>query len=145
MKNFMKDALKEAKKAELENEIPIGCVIVIDGKIISRGHNKREKTQNALHHAEIIAIDKACKKLKSWRLENAVMYVTLEPCPMCAGAIANARIQKVIYGAKDKSSNDCLCEKILSSTRLNHKTEMIYEENKECSSILTNFFRNLNK
>ncbi len=141
MKDFMKEALKEAKKAEKEQEIPIGCVIVVDDKIISRGHNKREKSQNALHHAEIIAIDKACKKLKSWRIENAVIYVTLEPCPMCAGAIANARISKVVYGAKDKSSQDNLCEKILSSTRLNHKTEMIYEENIECSQILTNFFR----
>jgi len=141
MKNYMNEALREAKKAEKEQEIPIGCVIVVNDQIISRGHNKREKSQNALHHAEIIAIDKACKKLKSWRIENATMYVTLEPCPMCAGAIANARISKVVYGAKDKSSQDNLCEKILSSTRLNHKTEMIYEENAECSQILTDFFR----
>ena len=141
MKKFMNEAIKEAKKALAEEEIPIGAVIVVDDKIISRAHNKREKTQNALDHAEIIAIDKACKKLKSWRLENAIMYVTLEPCPMCAGAIANARISKVIYGAKDKTSCDDLCEKILTSTRLNHKVEMVYEENEECSSLLTNFFR----
>lgn len=141
MKNFMNEALKEAKRAKHENEIPIGAVIVIDDKIISRGHNKREKSQNAIHHAEIIAIDKACKKLKSWRLENATMYVTLEPCPMCAGAIANARIKKVVYGAKDKSSTDNLCETILSSTRLNHKVEIAYEETPECSQILTDFFR----
>ena len=141
MKDFMKEAFKEAKKAELENEIPIGCVIVLDNKIISRGHNTREKTQNALCHAEVNAINKACKKLKSWRLDRAIIYVTLEPCPMCAGAIANARIQKIVYGAKDKSSQDCLCEKILSSTRLNHKVEMFYEERIECSQILTNFFR----
>jgi len=141
MKNFMNEALKEAQKAKQENEIPIGAVIVIDGKIVARGHNKREKSQNALHHAEIIAIDKACRKLKSWRLENAIMYVTLEPCPMCAGAIANARIKQVIYGAKDKSSQDNLCEKILSSTRLNHKVQTIYEENLSCSQILTDFFR----
>ena len=141
MKDFMKEALKEAQKAKQENEIPIGAIIVIDDKIVSRGHNKREKSQNALHHAEIIAIDKACKKLKSWRLENAVMYVTLEPCPMCAGAIANARIKKVVYGAKDKSSTDNLCETILSSTRLNHKVETLYQETPACAQILTDFFR----
>ena len=145
MKNFLNEAIKEAKKAEKENEIPIGAVIVIDDKIISRGHNTREKTQNALHHAEMIAINKACKKLKSWRLENATMYVTLEPCPMCAGAISNARIIKVIYGAKDKTSCDELCEKILSSTRLNHKVELVYQENEECSTLLTNFFKNNRK
>ena len=145
MKNFLNEAIKEAKKAEKENEIPIGAIIVIDDKIISRGHNTREKTQNALHHAEIIAINKACKKLKSWRLENATMYVTLEPCPMCAGAISNARITKVIYGAKDKTSCDELCEKILSSTRLNHKVELVYQENEECSTLLTNFFKNNRK
>lgn len=141
MKDFMNEAIKEARKAELEDEIPIGAVIVIDDKIVAKAHNTRERTQNALHHAELIAIDKACKKLKSWRLENATIYVTLEPCPMCAGAIANARISKVIYGAKDKTSCDNLCETILSSTRLNHKVEMVYEENPECSSILSGFFK----
>ena len=141
MKDFLQEAIKEAKKAHRENEIPIGAVIEIDGKIISRGHNTREKSQNALHHAEIIAIDKACKKLKSWRLENATIYVTLEPCPMCSGAIANARIKKLVYGAKDKTSNDNLCEKILTSTRLNHKVEIEYKENEECSKILTDFFK----
>ena len=145
MKNFMNEAIKEAKKALNENEIPIGAVIVVDDKIIARAHNKREKSQNALDHAEIIAINKACKKLKSWRIENATMYVTLEPCPMCAGAIANARINKIVYGAKDKTSCDDLCEKILSSTRLNHKVEMEYEENKECSQMLTNFFKHNRK
>ena len=80
----MNEAIKEAKKAYNKNEVPIGAVIVLDGKIIARGQNSREKSQNAIKHAEIIAIEKACKKLKSWRLENAEMYVTLEPCPMCA-------------------------------------------------------------
>ena len=145
MKDFLKEAIKEAKKAEIENEIPIGAIIIVDDKIIARGHNTREKSQNALHHAEVIAINKACKKLKSWRLENAVMYVTLEPCPMCAGAIANARIKKVVYGAQDKTSYDNLCEKILTSTRLNHKVEMEFVENDECSSMLTNFFKNNRK
>lgn len=141
MKDFMNEAIKEALKAEQQDEIPIGAVIVIDDKIVSRGHNTREKSQNALHHAEIIAIDKACKKLKSWRLENATMYVTLEPCPMCAGAIANARIKKIIYGAKDKTSCDNLCETILSSIRLNHKVEIEYQENEHCSKLLTDFFK----
>lgn len=145
MKNFMEEAVKEAIKAKNKGEIPVGAVIVIDDKIIAKAHNIREKKQNALFHAEILAINKACKKLKSWRLENATIYVTLEPCPMCAGAIANARIKKVIYGAKDKSSSDNLCEKILTSTRLNHKTEIIYDELPICSTILTDFFRNRKK
>ena len=141
MKDFLLEAIKEAEKAENENEIPIGAVIELDGKIISRGHNKREKSQNALQHAEIIAIDKACKKLGSWRLDGATIYVTLEPCPMCAGAIANARIKTVVYGAKDKTSNDNLCEKILSSQRLNHKVEMQFQENEICATKLSNFFK----
>ena len=106
MKDFMIEALKEAKKAYKKNEVPVGAVIVKNGKIIAKGRNKREKTQNALHHAEVIAINKACKKLKSWRLDDAEIYVTLEPCPMCAGAIANARIKKVIYSAQDASNNE---------------------------------------
>lgn len=142
MKDFMKEALKEAKKSFDEGEVPIGAVIVVDGKIISRGRNKREKTQNATAHAEIIAIEKACKKLNSWRLENATIYVTLEPCPMCAGAIANARIDKLVYGAEEKTSCDGLCTSILSSTRLNHKTDIIFDKThlSECESLLTNFF-----
>lgn len=145
--NYLKEAYKEAKKAYQEDEVPIGAVIVIDGKIISRGHNNREKSQNAIKHGEIIAIERACKKLKSWRLENATIYVTLEPCPMCAGAIANARISKVVYGCKEKTSCDSLCEKILSSQRLNHKVELIYDEsmNEEISNMLANFFKNKRK
>ncbi len=139
----MNEAFKEAKKAYNLGEVPIGAVIVSDGKIISRGYNKRESKQNALMHAEIIAIDKACKKLKSWRLENAIMYVSLEPCPMCAGAIAASRIKKVIYGCKEKSSGDNLCENILSSARLNHKVEIEYNDTleNEISRLLTQFFK----
>ena len=140
--DYMKLALKEAKKAGEEGEVPIGAVIVLDGKVIAKGRNKREKTQNALYHAEIVAIDRACKKLKSWRLDNAEMYVTLEPCPMCAGAIANARIKRVVYSAKDGSNNSELIEKIFNSSRLNHK--VIYEQgnySEECSKILSEFFR----
>ena len=142
MKDFMMEAIKEAKKAEKKGEVPIGAVIVLNGKIISRGRNKREKSQNAIHHAEIIAIEKACKKLHSWRLENAEIYVTLEPCPMCAGAIANARIKKVVYSAKDKSNNEEINKLIFSSTRLNHK--VIYEQGdyqEETTKILSDFFK----
>ncbi len=144
--DFMKLALKEAEKAYSEGEVPIGAVLVLDGKVISKGRNKREKTQNALHHAEVIAIDKACRKLKSWRLDGAVMYVTLEPCPMCAGAIANARIKKVIYAAKDASNNSEIIEKIFSSTRLNHKVEYIQGDYAdECSKLLSSFFAKYRK
>jgi len=99
---FMKEALKQAKKAASIGETPIGAVIVRDGEIIARGYNKRETKKNALLHAEIIAINKACKKLGGWRLPRCEMYVTLEPCPMCAGAIINSRIEKVYFGAYDK-------------------------------------------
>ena len=140
----MEEAIRLAKKANSKKEVPIGAVIVRNDKIISRGFNKREKSKNALNHAEIIAINKACKKLKEWRLENCTLYVTLEPCPMCAGAIANARIKKIFYGAKEKTSNDNLFEKILTSNRLNHKceSEQLTEYEKTCSSILTEFFKN---
>ena len=147
MIDFMKEALKEARKSYLLDEVPIGAVIVINGKIISRGHNTREKSQNALHHAELIAIDKACKKLKSWRLDNAEMFVTLEPCPMCAGAITNARIKTVTIACKEKTSEDNLCEKIFSSQRLNFNPTLIYDEkyNNEASSLLSNFFKSKRK
>lgn len=144
---FMNQAIVLAKKALKKQEVPIGAVVVYEGKIISKGYNCREKSQNALNHAETIAIKKACKKLRSWRLDNCQLYVTLEPCPMCAGAIANARISQVYYGAKEKTSNDNLCEAILSSTRLNHKCEMIQVEEceKECSKLLTEFFKSKRK
>lgn len=143
MNKFMKEAIKLAKKAYTAEEVPIGAVVVHDGKIIARGYNNRERSQNALKHAEIIAIEKACKKMKSWRLENCELYVTLEPCPMCAGAIANARITKVHYGCKEKTSCDNLCENILKSERLNHKVEIIFEEEyeEEIASILSQFFK----
>lgn len=143
----MQEAIKESKKSLAEGEVPIGAVIVVNNKIIARGRNKREKNQLATSHAEIIAIEKACKKLKSWRIENASIYVTLEPCPMCAGAIANARIGKLVYACKEKTSSDNLCETILSSCRLNHKTEIIFDQThqKECEQILTNFFKSKRK
>ena len=141
----MEEAFKEAQKALNKDEVPIGAVIVKDGKIVARGRNSREKSQNALKHAEIIAINKACKRLKSWRLDGCEIYVTLEPCPMCAGAIANARISKVVYGAKETTSEDNLCELILKSNRLNHKPKIEYRENKLCKDILQDFFKNKRK
>ena len=145
MIDFMEEAFKEAQKALNKDEVPIGAVIVKDGKIVARGRNSREKSQNALKHAEIIAINKACKKLKSWRLDGCEIYVTLEPCPMCAGAIANARISKVVYGAKETTSEDNLCELILKSNRLNHKPNIEYRENKFCKDILQDFFKKKKK
>ena len=147
MKDFMKEAIKEAKKAYNKGEVPIGAVVVRDDTIISRGHNQREKTQNALKHAEIIAIEKACKKLGSWRLEDCEIYVTLEPCPMCAGAIANARIEKLLYACQEKTSCDHLCENILSSERLNHKVEIEFDQayEGEVSSLLSQFFKDKRK
>ena len=147
MKNFMEEAIKEAKKALKEDEVPIGAVVVKNGKIISRGQNCREKSQNALKHAEIVAIDKACRKLKSWRLEECELYVTLEPCPMCAGAIANARIKKLVFGCQEKTSGENLCEQILKSNRLNHHTEIEFDQTyeEEISAMLSNFFQTKRK
>ena len=141
---FMEIALKEAKKANKKDEVPIGAVIVKDNKVIAKGYNKREKSKNAINHAEIVAIKRACRKLKDWRLENCEMYVTLKPCPMCAGAISNARIKRVYFGAEETNSKDNLCEQIFSSTRLNHKVELIKleEYSSICSELLSSFFKN---
>lgn len=143
----MEEAILQAQKALKREEVPIGAIIVKDNKIIAKGYNKREKTKNALMHAEIVAINRACKKLKDWRLDGCEMYVTLEPCPMCAGAIANARIKKIVYGANDKTSNDNLFEKIVTSKRLNHKCEFLQDKNSEeiCSKLLTEFFKEKRK
>lgn len=147
MKNFMEMALNEAKKALAEDEVPIGAVIVKDGKVIARGRNIREKSQNAIKHAEIVAIDKACRKLNSWRLDECEIYVTLEPCPMCAGAIANARIKKLVYGCHEKTSGENLCEQIMKSNRLNHHTEIEFDQTykDDISKILTTFFKTKRK
>ena len=112
-------------KAMQKEEIPIGAVIVKNGKIISCGYNKREKTQIATHHAEILAIEKACKKLHSWRLDDCDMYVTLEPCPMCAGAILNARIKNLYYAVKDEPNGGISKFNILENT-MNHTTNSIH-------------------
>jgi hypothetical protein bcoam_00240 len=141
---YMNLALKEAKKAYKKLEVPIGAVIVKDGKIIARAHNLREKKQSSLAHAEILAIKKACEKLESWRLDGAELYVTLEPCAMCAGAITQARIKKVYFGAKDEK-NGCVgsIANIFDDIKTTHKVEYEYIENKECSDILSNFFKEL--
>ena len=143
---FMKIALQQAVKAAKINEVPIGAVIVMNNKIISKGYNKRECKKNALLHAEIIAIEKACKKLKSWRLSDCELYVTLEPCPMCMGAIINSRISKVVFGAYDKKAGSCGSVVNLNDYPYNHHPEIIGSVlEKECSSILSDFFSTLRK
>ena len=139
---FMRIALKEANKAKEKDEVPIGAVIVVDDKVIAKAFNKRNASGIATHHAEILAIEKACKKIKDWRLEKATLYVTLQPCPMCAGAAMNARINKIVFGAFDRTGlNKNLFNEICEDTRLNHKIDIqggVLEE--ECSKLLTDFF-----
>ena len=139
----MKEALKEAKKAELLDEVPIGCVIVKDDRIIARGHNQRETKQSPIGHAEIVAITKASKKLNSWRLEGCDIYVTLEPCIMCSGAIIQSRINKVYFGASDpKGGAFGSSLNVLDAKNINHHPEIISGVLKEeCSQIITNYFR----
>lgn len=137
---FMKSALDSAKKAFDEGEVPIGAVVVCGGKIISRGYNKRTKRQIATAHAEIEAIEKACKKLKSWRIPECEIYVTLEPCPMCMGAMLNARIKKVYFGAYVAKGRS-MTEQLAASNLVNHTVEVeggVME--KECAEILSSFF-----
>jgi len=144
---FMKEALKEAKKALNKLEAPIGAVIVKDGKIIARGYNLRETKQDSTLHAEIVAIKRACKKLGSWRLEECDIYITLEPCPMCAGAILQSRIRNVFFGAYDpKAGAAGSLINLLENDSFNHKSNVyggILEN--ECSSLLKEFFKNLRK
>lgn len=143
-RDFMKLALLEAKKAAEKGEIPVGAVIVKNNEVIALAHNLREEKQNALSHAEIEAINIACQKLGSWRLEDCELYVTLEPCPMCTGAIINARIKTVIFGAYD-SKMGCMDSVInLCDYPFNHKVEIyggIMED--ECLNILQNFFKKM--
>ena len=140
----MFEALELAKAAANEGEVPVGAVIVKDGKIIAKGRNEREKKQNALSHAEIEAINEACNKLGSWRLDGCEMYVTLEPCPMCAGAIINARIKTLIFGAYDIKMGSIDSVVNLCDYPYNHKVEVyggICEA--ECLEILQDFFKKL--
>ncbi|MCM3712373.1 tRNA adenosine(34) deaminase TadA [Sporosarcina luteola] len=144
-RHFMRLAIEEARKAEALGEVPIGAIIVKDGEVIAQAHNLRETSQNAVTHAELSAIQDACKETGSWRLEDTTLYVTLEPCPMCAGAILQSRIPRVVYGARDPKGGcvDSLY-RLLNDPRFNHEcvvTEGILGN--ECGAILTNFFRSL--
>lgn len=144
---FMNEALKEAKKAYKKMEVPVGCVIVKDGKIIAKAHNQKETKIDTTKHAEILAIQKASKKLNSWRLTDCQMYVTLEPCSMCAGAIINSRIEKVYIGTMDKKTGACgSVLNLFKDYTFNHKVELetgIMQ--KECEEILKVFFKELRK
>ena len=142
---FMKEAIRQAKKACALEEVPIGCVIVHEGKIIARGYNRRNTDKNTLSHAELNAIRKASKKLGDWRLEECTMYVTLEPCPMCAGANVQARIPEVVIGAMNPKAG-CAGSiiNLLQMDRLNHRVRMetgIMEE--DCQKLLKHFFKDL--
>ncbi len=143
---FMEKAIELAKLSAKEGEVPVGAVIVKDDEIVSTGRNRREHGKNALYHAEIEAINSACKTLGGWRLWQCEMYVTLEPCPMCAGAIINARIKRLVYGAHDLKNGSCGSVINLFNLPYNHSPVLVsgvMEE--ECGAILSDFFKNLRK
>ncbi len=143
-KKYMKMALKEARKALKKNEVPIGAVIVRDNKVIAKAHNLREKNNLATSHAEILAIQKANKKIKSWRLDSCTLYVTIEPCPMCAGAIIQSRIKNVVYGARDLKAGAHASVLNLFELPFNHKVSVefgVMEE--ESADIIKQFFKKL--
>ncbi|MBR2909945.1 MAG: tRNA adenosine(34) deaminase TadA [Clostridia bacterium] len=143
---FMKEAIKEAKKGLLKDEVPVGAVLVSQGKIIARAYNKRQEDRDATAHAEIICIKKACKKFKDFRLIDCELYVTLEPCLMCFGAILNARIKKVYFGASINKEGSIDCEEIIARAELNHKCEIekgLFEE--ECSNLVSDYFKSKRK
>ena len=144
--DFMKYALELAKQSADEGEVPVGAIVVCDGKIVGEGRNRREVVKNALHHAEIEAIDNACKNLGGWRLWKCDLYVTLEPCPMCAGAIINSRIKNVYFGAKDEKNGAVVSAAQLFDMNFTHKP--LYEGGimgEECAEILSSFFKKLRK
>lgn len=145
-KEFMNEALRLAEQAFLEGEVPVGAVVTIGNKIIGTGRNRREKGKNALHHAEIEAINEACKRLGGWRLWECELYVTLEPCPMCAGAIINARIKNVVFGAYDKKNGACGSVTNLFESGFSYSPsyEGGFMEN-ECADVLSRFFKDLRK
>ena len=143
-RDYMARALELAKEAMAEGEVPVGCVIVRDGKVVGEGRNRRETCRTALGHAEIEAIDQACRTLGGWRLTGCTLYVTLEPCPMCAGAIVNARIPALYYGTKDDKAGCCGAVLNLFEERFNHHPRIyggLMEE--ECTDLLQQFFQNL--
>ena len=142
--HWMHQALLEAKKAAALGEIPVGAVIVRDEQVIARAHNRRELDQDAMAHAEVLCIQQACRVLNSWRLSGCTLYVTLEPCPMCTGALINARMRRVVFGAYDAKAGSCGSVVDLFALPYNHKPilEGGYME-QECASLLTDFFRRL--
>lgn len=143
---FMKEALLLAYEAASEEEVPVGCVIVHNGEIVGRGRNRRETSKNALAHAEIEAINEACNTLGGWRLPNCTLYVTLEPCPMCAGAIINARIEKTVIALKDAKSGSFGSITDFNTYPFNHKTELSYGVmESEARELMQNFFAKLRK
>ena len=143
---FMNIAIEQAKLAAAELEVPVGAVIVRNGEVVSVGRNRRETGKNALAHAEIEAIDLACKKLGGWRLWECEMYVTLEPCPMCTGAIINSRIRRLIYGASDYKAGSCGSVANLFDLPYNHKPEVVSGfMAEECSALLSDFFAELRR
>ena len=144
---YMKEALKQAKKAASILEVPVGAIIVKDNKIIARAYNQKEKKYDSTKHAEILAIQKASKKLKSWRLTDCEMYVTLEPCSMCAGALIQSRIKKVYIGAMDEKTGSCgSVFNLLKDYKFNHDVDIEYGIcQEECEKILKDFFKDLRK
>ncbi|MDF4196159.1 MULTISPECIES: tRNA adenosine(34) deaminase TadA [Bacillus amyloliquefaciens group] len=144
---YMREAIKEAKKAEAKGEVPIGAVLVLHDEIVARAHNLRETEQRSLAHAEMLAIDEACRKLGTWRLEEAVLYVTLEPCPMCAGTVVLSRVDKVVFGAFDpKGGCTGTLMNLLQEERFNHQAEVVSGVlGEECGEMLSAFFRKLRR
>ena len=143
---YMREAIRLAKKAAALKEVPIGCVIVYDGKIIGRGYNRRTIDKNVLAHAEIVAIRKACRVLGDWRLEDCALFVTLEPCPMCTGAIINARVGEVVYGAKEENTGSCGSVINLFEENYGHKPRVYGSVLKEeCAAVMREFFEKLRK
>ena len=142
---YMREAIRQARKAYAIEETPIGCVVVYEDKIIARGYNRRNKDKSTLAHAEITAIRKACKKIGDWRLEGCTLYVTLEPCPMCAGAIVQSRIDRVVIGSMNPKAG-CAGSvlNLLQEEGFNHQTELTIGVQEEvCSGLMTTFFREL--
>jgi tRNA(adenine34) deaminase len=144
---FMLEALKEARKAADKGEVPVGAVVVKDGRVVARGHNLTEQRQSALAHAEMAALSKASRRLRSWRLNGCDLFATMEPCTMCGGAVVLSRIRRLYYGAEDpKAGAVASTARVLENAKLNHRVEVtggILKE--ECSRILTDFFRKIRR
>lgn len=139
---FMREALKQAKISAKQDEVPIGAVVVKNGEVIARAHNTRNRSRNAVEHAELVAIERACKQLNDWRLTGCDLYVTLEPCVMCLGACYNARISNVYFGAYDVSGNGCIQLSEMIGRTLNHELTLHGGVlDKECSQLLTDYFK----